>query len=296
MCLLPLEGLPLSHFSETIRVGWAVGNTMCADVKCVETRFSPYQVGRWSCWWPASSSHTSATKGMPAVQWGLSRLALGRVMMLMPFPTVVFNLRVDGRAGCGLGEGGQNKVLHGSRTQRLLLGNKGNGGTCYIALSGGFSEQPRASTRDAHTRFHPSHQSSVLSNECFTSDYLERVWSCQRQDNLREFSCNPLGEVGCFPKRLWWVPHHPQVLRDLYRCFSVGPWEASLFLNIPHRLRICLRRCCWLVQADELLWGPAGISHDTCWWGWRRQRRGKYSFQTHWEVWEEHNESCFPTI
>lgn len=56
-----------------------------------------------------------------------------------------------------------------------LLGNKGNGGTCYIALSGGFSEQPRASTRDAHTRFHPSHQSSVLSNECFTSDYLERV-------------------------------------------------------------------------------------------------------------------------
>ena len=48
-------------------------------------------------------------------------------------------------------------------------------GTCYIALSGGFSEQPRASTRDAHTRFHPSHQSSVLSNECFTSDYLERV-------------------------------------------------------------------------------------------------------------------------
>lgn len=124
MCLLPLEGLPLSHFSETIRVGWAVGNTVCADVECAETRFSPYQVGRWSCWWPASSSHTSATKGMPAVQWGLSRLALGRMMMLMPFPTIVFNLRVDGRAGCGLGEGGQNKVLHGSRTQRLCWGIK----------------------------------------------------------------------------------------------------------------------------------------------------------------------------
>lgn len=74
-------------------------------------------------------------------------------------------------------------------------------------------------------------------------------------------------------------PHHPQVLRDLYRYFSMGPWEASLFLNIPHRLRICLRRCCRLVQADELLWGPAGISHDTCWWGWRRYGEGSTVFR-----------------
>ena len=43
MCLLPLEGLPLSHFSETIRVGWAVGDTVRADVGVPRVRGSTVQ-------------------------------------------------------------------------------------------------------------------------------------------------------------------------------------------------------------------------------------------------------------
>lgn len=298
MCLLPLEGLPLSHFSETIRVGWAVGDTVRADVGVPRVRGStvqPLPDGEVAllvaCFLFSHFSYQGCTSGpVRPVQAGSGQ---GDDVYVLPHR----HLQLEGgREGWMWTRGGWS----GQGTSRIqdsasLLGNKGSDGTCCIALLGGFSEQPRGSTGDARTRFHPSHQSSVLSSDCFTSDYLEQVWSCQRQDNLWEFSCNPLGEVDCCPKRLWWVPHHPQVLWDLYSCFSLGPWEASLFLNIPHRLRICLRRCCWLVHADELLWGPAGISHDTCWWGGRRQRRGKYSFQTHWEVWEECNESSFPT-
>ena len=77
---------------------------MPADVgvlECMEAA-QPHQVGRWPCWWPASSAHTAATKGAPAVQRGLSRLALGRVRVYMSFPTIIFNSRVGRRGGCGL--------------------------------------------------------------------------------------------------------------------------------------------------------------------------------------------------
>ena len=43
MCLLPLEGLPLSHFSETIRVSWAVDDTVRADVGVPRVRGSTVQ-------------------------------------------------------------------------------------------------------------------------------------------------------------------------------------------------------------------------------------------------------------
>lgn len=179
MCLLPLEGLPLSHFSETIRVSWAVDDTVRADVGVPRVRGSTVQpllggeVALLAARFLFSHfSYQGCTSGpVRPVQAGSGQ---GDDVYVLPHRHLQLEGGQEGWERTQV-EGGQDKVLSRIQDSASLLGNKGSDGTCCIALSGGFSEQPRGSTRDARTRVHPSHQSSVLSNECFTSNYLEQV-------------------------------------------------------------------------------------------------------------------------
>lgn len=175
MHLLPLEGLPLSHFSETIRVGWVVVTPCACRRWCPRVHGSSSAspagevallVARFLC---SHCGYQGCTSG-PA-----RPVQAGSGQSLCPSPPSSSTQGWVGGVGVDSGGGWVGRGTSRVQDSASLLGNKGNDGTYCMALSGRFSKQLRGSTRVTHTRFHPSHQSSVLSNERFTSDYLEQV-------------------------------------------------------------------------------------------------------------------------
>lgn len=127
MHLLPLEGLPLSHFSETIRVGWVVVTPCACRRWCPRVHGSSSAspagevallVAHFLC---SHCGYQGCTSG-PArpVQAGS-----GQSDDVCVLPHHHLQLK-GGREGWvwTLGEGGWDEVLHGSRTQRLCWGIK----------------------------------------------------------------------------------------------------------------------------------------------------------------------------